>query len=205
MSRLHLLTSHSALESTIDKILSNTEQSVLENIKSGLDDSQQNLDAAVTKLESEYDKIISDGEKEADKIAKRITGSSDIEARNKQLMALEDAVNKVFSKALDQIANADRSGDYSNLIKILIEEAIQILGTSDISISTNVKDKDVVQSVLSQFSGAELSSDTFECLGGIKVKSKDGAMTFDNTLDARIERLKPLIRKEIAAKFGVGI
>ena len=199
------MASHSALESTIDKILSNTEQSVLENIKSGLDDSQQNLDAAVPKLESEYDKIISDGEKEADKIAKRITGSSDIEARNKQLMALEDAVNKVFSKALDQIANADRSGDYSNLIKILIEEAIQILGTSDISISTNVKDKDVVQSVLSQFSGAELSSDTFECLGGIKVKSKDGAMTFDNTLDARVERLKPLIRKEIAAKFGVGI
>ena len=28
-------------------------------------------------------------EKEADKIAKQITGSSDIEARNKQLMALE--------------------------------------------------------------------------------------------------------------------
>jgi V/A-type H+-transporting ATPase subunit E len=205
MSRLHPLASHSALESTIDKILSNTEQSVLENIKSGLDDSQQNLDAAVPKLESEYDKIISDGEKEADKIAKQITGSSDIEARNKQLMALEDAVNKVFSKALDQIANADRSGDYSNLVKTLIEEATQILGTSDILISTNTKDKDVVQSVLSQFSGAELSSDTFECLGGIRVKSKDGAMTFDNTLDARIERLKPLIRKEIAAKFGVGI
>ena len=29
-------------------------------------------------------------------------------------------------------------------------------------------------------------------------------MTFDNTLDARIDRLKPLIRKEIASKFGVG-
>ncbi len=199
------MASHSALESTIDKILSNTEQSILENIRSGLDDSQQNLDNAIPKLESEYDKIISDGEKEADKIAKQITGSSDIEARNKQLMALEDGVNKVFSQALDQITNSDRSGDYSNLIKTLIEEATQILGTSDILISTNAKDKDVVQSVLSQFSGAELTSDTFDCLGGIRVKSKDGTMTFDNTLDARIDRLKPLIRKEIAAKFGVGI
>ena len=199
------MASHSALESTIDKILNNTEQGILENIKSGLDDSQQNLDAAVPKLEGEYHKIISDGEKEADKIAKQITGSSDIEARNKQLMALEEGVNKVFSTALDKIANADRSGDYSNLIKTLIEEAIQILGISEIIISTNAKDKDVVQSVLSQFSGAELSSDTFECLGGIRVKSKDGTMTFDNTLDARIDRLKPLIRKEIAAKFGVGI
>ena len=86
----------------------------------------------------------------------------------------------------------------------MIEEATQILGTSEIIISTNAKDKDVVQSTVSQFSGAELSSETIECLGGIKVKSKDGAMTFDNTIDARIERLKPLIRKDIAAKFGVG-
>ena len=205
MGRLHPLASHSALETTIDKILSNTEQSILENIKSGLDDSQQNLDTAVPKLESEYDKIISDGEKEADKIAKQITGSSDIEARNKQLMALEDAVNKVFSKALDQITTADRGDDYSNLVKVMIEEATQILDTSEILISTNAKDKEVVQSIISQFPGAELTSDTFECLGGIRVKSKDGAMTFDNTLDARIDRLKPLIRKEIAAKFGVGI
>jgi len=204
MGQRHPLASNSALESTIDKILKNTEQDILTNIKSGLDDSQQNLDAAIPKLESEYDKIISDGKKEADKIEKQITGSADIEARNKQLMALEEAVDKVFSKLLDQIANVDRSGDYSNLINTLIDEATKILGTSEIIVSTNAKDKDIVQSALSQFSGAELSSDTIDCLGGVKAKSKDGAMTFDNTIDARVERMKPLIRKEIAAKFGVG-
>jgi len=204
MAQRHPLASNSALESTIDKILKNTEKDILTNIKSGLDESQQKLDDAIPRLEGEYDKIISDGKKEADKIEKQITGSSDIEARNKQLMALEEAVDRVFSSALEQIANADRSGDYSNLVKTLINEAIQILGTSEVTIFTNTKDKDVVQSTISQFSGAELSSETIECLGGIKVKSKDGTMTFDNTIDARIERLKPLIRKEIAAKFGVG-
>lgn len=203
MDERHPLTSNS-LEFTIDKILKNTENDVLSNIKSALDDSQQNLDGSIPKLESEYDKILSDGKKEAEKIEKQIIGSADIEARNKQLMALEEAVGKVFSKALDQIANADRSGDYSNLIKTMIEEATQILGTSEITVSTNAKDKDVVQSTLSQFSGAEMSSETIDCLGGVVVKSKDGAMTFDNTIDARIERLKPLIRKEIASKFGVG-
>lgn len=203
MDERHPLTSNS-LEVTIDKILKNTENDVLSNIKSALDDSQKNLDDSIPKLEAEYDKILSDGKKEAEKIEKQIIGSADIEARNKQLMALEEAVTKVFSKALDQIANADRSGDYSNLIKTMIEEATQILGTSEITVSTNAKDKDVVQSTLSQFSGAEMSSDTIDCLGGVVVKSKDGAMTFDNTIDARIERLKPLIRKEIASKFGVG-
>jgi V/A-type H+-transporting ATPase subunit E len=58
--------------------------------------------------------------------------------------------------------------------------------------------------MLSQFPGSELGSDSIDCLGGIIVKSKDGAMTFDNTIDAKIERLKPLIRKGIASKFGVG-
>ena len=195
---------NSALETTISKILEQTEKSVISNVESALNESLKTLDDSVPKLEQEYDKILADGKKEADKIEKQIMGSADIEARNKQLMALEDAVDKVFSKALEQIANADRSGDYSNLIKTMIEEATQILGTSEITVSTNTKDKDVVQSTLSQFSGAELSSDTIDCLGGVVVKSKDGAMTFDNTIDARIERLKPLIRKEIASKFGVG-
>ena len=205
MGQRHPLGSNLALEDTIDKILKNTEMDILSNIKSGLESTRQTLDDAVPKLEAEYDKIISDGKKEADKIEKQITGSSDIEARNKQLMLLEEAVDKVFSTALDQISNTDRTADYSNFIKTLIDNAIQVLGTSEISIMTNTKDKDVIQSVLSQFSGIELSSETISCLGGIKVKSKDGTMTFDSTIDARIERLKPLIRKEIAAKFGVGI
>ncbi len=195
---------NSALEQTIDKILSKTENDVLTHIKTALGESQQKLDDSVPLLEGEYDKIIADGKKEADKLEKQIIGSSDLEARNKQLMVLEEAVDKVFTKAIDEIANADRSGDYSNLIKTMLSESTQILGTSEVIVLTNAKDKDVVQSALSEFSGSELSPDTIDCLGGIIVKSKDQTMTFDNTIDARIERLKPLIRKEIASKFGVG-
>ena len=198
------MASDSALEHTIDKILNQTESNILSSLDSGLTESKQKMDESAKTLEQEYDQIISNGRKEADKIEKQIIGSADLEARNKQLTTVEESIDKVFTKAIEKIANADRSGDYSNLIKTLIEEAIQILGTSEITISTNTKDKDVVQSTISQFSGAELSSETIECLGGIRVKSKDGTMTFDNTIDARIERLKPLIRKDIAAKFGVG-
>ena len=197
------MTSNSQLEQAIDKILTKTQNNILSEIESALTDSQQNLDDFVPKLESEFDKIIADGKKEAEKIERQIVGGADIEVRNKQLIALEESVEKVFSKALEQIANADRSGDYSNLIKTLLTESTQVLGTSEIIVLTNTKDKDVVQSALSQFPGSELSSETINCLGGIIAKSKDGAMTFDNTINARINRLKPLIRKGIAVKFGV--
>jgi V/A-type H+-transporting ATPase subunit E len=198
------LGSNSALEHTIDKILTQTEKSILSNIQSALSESQKTLDNAIPKLEQEYEKVISDGKKEADKIEKQIIGSSDLEARNKQLLALEEAIDKVFTKAIDQISNMARSGDYSNLIKTLLDESTEILGTTKVIIYTNSKDKNVVQDVLSKYPGAEISPETINCLGGITVKSKDGAMKFDNTLDARIQRLKPLIRKEIATKFGVG-
>ena len=203
MSRRPLLTTNLALEGTIDKILKNTENDILSSLKSALDDSQQNLDDSVTKLETEYDKIISDGKKEADKIEKQIIGGSDIEARNKQLLALEAAVDKVFTTALEQITNSDRNSDYANLINTLLQQATSTLGTTEVRVFTNAKDKDVVQSSLSNFSGSELSSETIECIGGVKIESKDGAMKFDNTIDAKIDRLKPLIRKEIASKFGV--
>ena len=195
---------NSTLEQSIDKVLMKTEKKVLLDLKNSGLDSQQTLDNSLPKLEQEFDKIISDGKKEADKIEKQIIGGADIEVRNKQLLLLEEGVDKVFAKALDQISNIDRSGDYANLINNLLDESTKILGTTEVTVFTNAKDKDVVQSALSQFSGAELSSDTIDCLGGIIIKSKDGTMTFDNTIDARIDRLKPLIRKEIASTFGVG-
>ena len=193
-----------SLEQSVDVILEKTEKKLVTDLDSSVSSSKETLDNSLTKLEQEYDKIISDGKKEADKIAKQIIGSSDLEARNKQLVALEDAVGNVFDKALDQIKNANQNEDYSNLVKSLIDESSKVLGTSDVIVYTNAKDKDLVQSMISESSGTELASDTIDCIGGVIVKSKDGAMTFDNTIDARIERLKPLIRKEIASKFGVG-
>ena len=198
------MASNSLLEQAIDKILKKTEKEILLDLKNSGSDSKQTLDDSLPKLEQEYDKIISDGKKEADKIDKQIVGSADLDVRNKQLLLLEEGVDKVFSKALDQIANTDRSGDYSNLIKTLLDEATKILGTTKVTVFTNTKDKDVVKSILSKYSGAKLSSETIDCLGGVIIKSKDGTMTFDNTIDARIKRFKPLIRKEIASTFGVG-
>ena len=198
-----VILTNSSLEKTIDKILDQTEQDILSNLDGALSDSHQILDNSVTKLEDEYDKIVADGRKEADKLEKQIVGSSDIEARNKQLLALEDAVSRVFTKALEQISNSDRNGDYANLIKSLLDESTKVLGSSKVIVFTNSKDRDVVQSTLSNFAGSELSSEIIDCIGGVKIQSKDGAMKFDNTIDAKIDRLKPLIRKEIASKFGV--
>jgi V/A-type H+-transporting ATPase subunit E len=192
----------SALERTVEKILQNTEQQILASLDEAFKASQSTLSSSNSSLEQEYAKIISEGKKEAEKLEKQIIGNADLESRNKQLLLVEESIEKVFAKAIKKIQDADRNKDYAKLVSSMLQESIDAIGTSNVVIQTNSKDKPVVESLLSKFKGAELSSDLIDCLGGIRVQSKDGTMKFDNTIDARLERLKPLIRKDIASKFG---
>ena len=198
------MSSNSALESTIDQVLDRNSVEFSQSLKNSLSDAQKTLSDSLPMLEEEYEKIISDGKKEADKIEKQIVGSADLEARNKALLVVQESAEKVLEKAKEKITNMERNSEYSNLITKLLTEATSALNTSDVIVYTNSKDKDLVQSAVSSMSGAELSGDLIDCMGGVKVTSKDGSMSFDNTIDARIELLKPLIRKEIAAQFNLG-
>ena len=198
------MTSDPKLERTVDKILNQTEVEILTSLKNSFDESIETLSKSQSSLEQEFDKTVDEGRKESEKIEKQIVGSSDLESRNKQLLLVEESVEKVFDKAIEKIKATNRNEEYSKLITTLLNEATEALGTTEVMIYTNSKDQDVVKQTLSKYSGAELSSETIDCLGGVEIKSKDGSMAFNNTIDARIERLKPLIRKEIASKFGLG-
>ncbi len=198
------MASDSKLETTIDKILTQSENEISSSLKTTFDESLQTLIKSESKFEQEYERIVDEGKKEAEKIEKQIVGSSDLESRNKQLKLVAESIQKVFEKAVEQIKSANRDANYSKLIETLLTEATDTLGTKEVTISTNSKDKKIVNSLLSKFPGSELSSETIDCLGGVEVSSKDGSMSFNNTIDARLDRMKPLIRKEIATKFGLG-
>ena len=198
------MSSNSALESTIDQVLDRNSSEFSQSLKNSLEDAQKKLSDSLPMLEEEYEKIMSDGKKEADKIAKQIVGSADLATRNKALLLDQESADKVLEKAKEKIQNMDRNSEYSSLITKLLTEATEALNTSEVIVFTNSKDKEVVQSAVSSLSGAEMSNDTIDCMGGVKVTSKDGSMSFDNTIDARIELLKPLIRKDIAAQFNLG-
>jgi V/A-type H+-transporting ATPase subunit E len=196
------MTSSPALEKTVDKILNQSENELLSSLNQSLEDSKKTLSNSLSLLEQQHDSILADAKKEADKLQKQIVGSAALEARNKQLLLVEESVEKVFAKAIEKLNLLVRNEDYTKLMTQLLDESVKALGTSSVVVECNSKDKPVIQSILSKFSGATLSSNTINCIGGIIVKSKDGSMSFDNTIDARIERLKPLIRKDIAVRFG---
>ena len=194
----------SALQQTIDKILGRTESEISAKIEAAAAAAKSSLDEEASALELEYDRILAGGAKEAEKVERQIVGGADLEARNKRLLAVEESIGRVFDEAVSRIRSAERDSSYSELVGSLLDETAGVLGTSEITVYTNARDRALVESMLPKYPGASLSAEQIDCMGGLRAVSRDGAMSFDNTLDARLERLKPLIRKEIAASFGLG-
>jgi V/A-type H+-transporting ATPase subunit E len=190
-----------SLERTIDKVLSQKESALISEIDSALQNSLKNLESSKTTLQVEYDAIIESSKKQAESLKRQIIGSSTLNARNKELIIIESAIDEIFTKAKEKLAQSNNEKNYEKLLTRMIQDSVSKLG-SDILIQCNKADQKLVRKISSQESTTKnmkvsVSDNFLDIIGGIKATSADGTMTLDNTLDSNIESLKPLIRKDI--------
>jgi V/A-type H+-transporting ATPase subunit E len=193
--------SSNSLERTIDKVLSQKESTLISEIDSALQNSLKNLESSKSSLQVEYDNIIESSKKQAENLKRQIIGSSTLNARNKELVIIESAIDEIFAKAKEKLAKSNNEKNYEKLLTRLIQDSSAKLG-SEIVIQCNKTDLNLVKKLVSQESSNRKSKITVsdkvvDIIGGIKAASVDGTMSLDNTLDSNIETLKPLIRKEI--------
>lgn len=190
-----------SLERTIDKVLSQKESALISEIDSALQNSLKNLESSKGSLQVEYTNIIESSKKQAENLKRQIIGSSTLNARNKELVIIESAIDEIFNKAKEKLAKGNNEKDYEKLLTRMIQDSVAKLG-SEIIIQCNSADLKLVKKISSQESSDKkmkitVSDEAIDIIGGIKAASVDGTMTLDNTLDSNIETLKPLIRKDI--------
>src|SRR5574341_1918518 len=190
-----------SLERTIDKVLSQKESELISEIDSALHNSLKNLESSKSTLQVEYENIIESSKKQAENLKRQIIGSSTLNARNKELIIIESAIDEIFTKAKEKLTQSNNEKNYEKLLTRMIQDSVSKLG-SDIVIQCNKADQKLVRKISSQESTGKnmkisVSDDFLDIIGGIKATSVDGTMTLDNTLDSNIESLKPLIRKDI--------
>ncbi len=191
------------LERTIDQVITTKESELLTQLNKSYLESINNIDLSKSRIEGEYENIISNAEKKAENLKRQVIGSSKLSARNKELVLLEHAVNDVYVKAKEKLGSYSEQPNYRNMLIKTLDESIPNLGTSDVIIECLKRDveffKNQIESLSQKFNKKiKVQSNLKNSLGGFKIKSSDGTVTLDNTLDSRIERLKPLIRKNIA-------
>src|SRR5919109_247911 len=205
------MSSSAALERTINKVISQAEADFITQIDSSYQESLKNLEDSRTKLEAEYNRILEGARKQGDNLKRQIVGSSRLAARNKQLILIETAVNDTFEKARTILASSNKENSYRILTTKILKDSIRMIDSKELIVECNKNDIELIEKVIADSFNEnnkvkiKISDHTINAIGGIRVKSADGSMTFDNTLDSRIERLKPLIRKKIAQMLRGGI
>ena len=198
------MSSSSSLERTINKVISQAEADFITQIDSSFQESLTNLAASRTKLEAEYNRILEGARKQGDNLKRQIVGSSRLSARNRQLVLIESAVNDTFEKAKTILASSNKENSYRLLMRKILKDSVMMIDSDQVIVECNKNDIDLVKEAISDSFNdnnkmkIKISDHPLNAIGGIRLTSADGSMTFDNTLDSRIERLKPLIRKNIA-------
>jgi V/A-type H+-transporting ATPase subunit E len=128
------MSTSSALERTVDKVLSQKEADLITQIDSAYQEALTNLESSRTKLEAEYLRIVEGAKKQAENLKRQIVGSSRLAARNKQLLLIDTAVNNAFEKAKLELASSNREESYRVLITRMLEDSVSVIGSDEVII-----------------------------------------------------------------------
>jgi V/A-type H+-transporting ATPase subunit E len=189
-----------ALDRTVDKVLAQKQEDFMTRIDSAYQEAASNLESSKGNLRSEYEKIIQGSRKQAENLKRQILGSKRLESRNQELLLIEMAVNNYFEKAREKFRELSRDKEYKNMVTEMIDDCISAIGTGEIIIESNEKDSKIVAEIIAKKPKKVkliLSDKPIDAIGGLRALSPDGSLTYDSTIELRMERLKPLIRKEI--------
>lgn len=185
---------------TLEKVAGEFEQEVLSDLEAGRAETLAKLDSMREETEEAVSKILETGMKQSESVKRQIIGAAELEARNIQLKALEKAVSSSFEAATKDISES-KGESYEKAIAKLIQEGLDVIG-SRARVHCSSRDRKTVASAVKKLSGKEkvsMEDDPIETIGGVVLTTPDGSVRFDNTIEARLERMRPTLRKEVAA------
>jgi len=129
-----------------------------------------------------------------------------LEARKKRMTWKEEQIEAIFQEALSRLVSMPRDEAYKKILEASISEGIAILNKDSVRIVLNEKDRPVfdrkfrkeLSDSLDHPVRLILSEETHLASGVAIVQSEDGSVSFDNTFEARLERMKDGLRGEVA-------
>lgn len=159
----------------------------------------------------EKDKILEDANKQANMKYQQIISEAKMNSRRMELEAREEIIEDAFNDALEklkEIASSDTT-EYKESLKNIITEAATEIGGGELLVlikeSDVAKIKDSISSIAEDVTtktGKETTlevGENIKAIGGAIVKTKNGEIEVNNTIEARMLRYKKELRSKVAA------
>ncbi|ADZ08686.1 V-type proton ATPase subunit E [Methanobacterium lacus] len=158
----------------------------------------------------EKEKILEDGKKQSTMRYQQIISEAKMNSRRMELDAREEIIEESFKKAVEnlkEIASSDSTEYKESLNEIIIEAATEI-GGGDLIVSVKAEDVAKIKVSISSIenevkekTGNETKleiGDNINTIGGAVLKTKNGEIEVNNTIEARLLRFKKSLRSEVA-------
>ena len=198
------------MSSGTDKIVS----SIMSEAQEKADVIIQDANAEVSQIqakaektaEAEKLKIIDNGKKQSDMRYQQIISEAKMNARRAKLGAKEEVIEAAFNQATGELKAKAADGDeeYKDSLAKMIQEAANEIGTNDLIIHLNEADTNQFKKDLSSAESFEIEGIKFtlgepiKAIGGAILKTSNGDIEVNNTIEARLERYKSILRSEVA-------
>lgn len=197
----------------IDKIVQMAEAEVNKIISEAQTKAEEIRKKAELNANSEAQDIINHGTQEAKREKQRIIAGARLKAKRKKMSMQEQLMQESFENATNYLQEFFSKGKdtvytYDTIITSFIKEAAEIMGDHSLQLSFNQRDKKKFQPLLSQISEnvsqtlgkkvtLSISGKTITALGGVSVRSEDGMVGVDNTIEARMSRFNEGLKAEV--------
>jgi V/A-type H+-transporting ATPase subunit E len=198
-------------EKIVSSILSNAQvkaDSILENAEK---ENNSILERGQKEALQEKERILEDAKKQANMRYQQLISEAKMNSRRMELEAREEVIKDSFKKAeekLNEITSSD-SVEYKESLKNIITEASTEIGGGELQVllkeSDVVKIKDSLPAIAEDVKGKTGKDTTLEIgeniktIGGAVVKTKNGEIEVNNTIEARMLRFKKDLRSKVAA------
>lgn len=142
-------------------------------------------DAEKDALAESYDLIRSETLKVRSDYGKAVTAKR-IELGNRMLLDRNNIKDAVFSNVKERILKFKASDDYKKFLIKSFEQCTAALGGDSFTVSFSKDDLPLAETLKASGIDFDAVFDDSIKLGGIKVMSRDGKLTADDTLDTRL-------------------
>jgi len=165
---------------------------------------KETLQTAKQQAEQSYQSIVSQAKAQAEAEKRKILSLTEVEIRNRILKIKEEIVDAAFNKSVEKLNAFVKTKQYHDYLLRLVENSSKKIGFRYLIIHVNAKDKAwLKQGSLDNLSRKvqleiKLSDETENFIGGCRIQTADGKILYDNTIDNRLQGLKPYLRGEVA-------
>ena len=117
----------------------------------------------------------------------------------------EEAIEDVFAAALERLCDDSSGADRAELLKRLVQEAVDALKLERVEVRLNASDRELAlkENLFDGLEGVSVSvaQEPLDSAGGVVVLDESGRIFFDNTFEARLERQREELRAKVAEIF----